>query len=593
MKQNILNNNSIVQLLRCLNNQSIKHINAQTPIIGRVAYVISGVILLLLIHPIANAQENVNQQVQVIKPYEPVINDAFKISELPKIVDTNKVITEFEYEVVPKRQETSFTPRQIKPARLVSEPLSKLYIGQVKAGFGSYLSPLAQVHLGSKRSKNLNWKMLLDHNSSHGKVKNEVNKKVFAGFSETEANGSLNYFTKKYKALSLGVAYNNNKNYYYGYNTSLFPNEANVPLLKDSIENQNINLIKVKANWRTNYRDSANVNYNIDLNWHTLAAKAGVGENVLKLQTNLDYFFENEFIGADVNLNYYNNSAIDDTLNGAVFKFNPWIGAFGYKWRTVVGVTTYYDQGAQKYYFYPTVSMHYNIIDYFLIPYFELNGSYNEHSYSEIYYENPFIRQSLGVRPTINKMNISFGFRGNISSKIAFNAKVKYSNIRNQYFYVNDTSSETPLQNKFDVVYDDLTRLRLLAEMSYKTGESLFLTLKTNYFKYDLKSEMNAWHMPEYNVGLNARYILQKKIVLDASIFAIGDRPVREFDENEVEYTKTLQSVIDLNLGIEYRLSKVFSAFGYFNNISSVKYQKWNNYPTQRFNFMLGLSYSF
>ncbi len=542
------------------------------------------------------AQENVNQEVKVIKAYVPVINDAFKISELPKISDTNKVITKFDYEIIPAQHKTGFKPTLIKPARLISEPLSKLYYAHAKVGFGSYLSPLAQIYVGSKRSEQLNWNVMLHHNSSHGKIKNEVNEKVYAGLSSSGVNAQINYYTKNNKALSFSTELSNRINYYYGYNPSTIDANPNLtaPLLKDSIENQSINSFNIFGNWRTNYLDSSNVNYDINLGFQNLNGKNGIGESAMKVKANIDYFFENEFIGVDLYLNYYTNVGINNVSDGAIIKFSPWVGAFGDKWRIVAGVTTFYDQPNQKYMFAPRVSMHYNIIDYFLIPYFELDGNYNENSYKDIYNKNPFILQSLGVKPTETKINATLGFRGNISSKIAFNAKVNYAKINNQYFFVNDTSHAlVPLQNKFNVVYDDISRIRLLAEVSYNTGQNLFLTLKGNYYHYELTNESQPWHMPNYSISLNARYIIQKKITVSANIFAIGNRYAREFDKNAVQYDKTLQGIVDLNLGAEYRLSKVISAFAYFNNISSVKYYEWNHYPSQQFNFMLGVTYSF
>lgn len=549
--------------------------------------------LLVSLGQILNAQQNVNQEVRVVKPYEPNINDAFRISELPKIVDTSRVISKFDYEIIPKKQETGFTPKPISSARLISEPLTKLYYGHAKAGFGTYLTPLAQVYLGSQRSEQLNWNVMLHHNSMHGKLKNEESEKVYAGYSDTRGDAQVKYFTKNNKVFTFGTNLSNNINYYYGYNPAIIAETNPAPLLKDSIENQSINFFKANGNYKSNYLDSANVNYNLDLGWQTLSGKEGVSENALKINANIDHFFEKEFLGVDLALKYYTQTGIQDSLNGAIVKFSPWIGAFGDKWRTVVGVSTYYDQAYQKYYFYPKVSMHYNVIDYFLIPYFELDGIYNENSYKEIYDKNPFITQNLGVKPTNTKINATFGLRGNISSKVAFNLKVNYAAISNQYFFVNDTSSFVPLQNKFNVVYDDITRIRFLAEISYKTGENLFLTLKGNYFEYQLENEAQAWHMPEYTLSLNARYLIQKKIVIDANLFAIGDRFAREFDADGVQNEKTLQGVVDLNLGVEYHVSKVFSAFAQFNNLSSVKNYEWNHYPSQRFNAMLGVSYSF
>jgi hypothetical protein len=186
---------------------------------------------------------------------------------------------------------------------------------------------------------------------------------------------------------------------------------------------------------------------------------------------------------------------------------------------------------------------------------------------------------------------MTLGIRGNISSKIAFNAKVNYSKINNQYFFVNDTS--LTLQNKFDVVYDNLDKIRILGELSYNTGENLFLSLSGNYYSYNLEIEKHAWHMPNYKVSLNARYIVQNKIILTSNIFALGSRYVREFDKNNNLLDKELSGIIDLNLGMEYRLSKIFSAFINLNNIAAVKYYEWNHYPSQQFNMMMGITYSF
>jgi len=540
---------------------------------------------------LAYSQGNVNQEVKVIKAYVPVVNDAHRISELPKIVDTNKVITKFEYEILPARHNTSFTPTEIKAARLISEPLSKLYYGYAKVGFGSYLSPLAQVHFGSKRSKQWNWNTLLSHKSSHGKIKNEVGDKVYAGISDTKISAQANYFTKTHKVFSLGSEYSNNINYYYGFNPKQIVKPIEPPLLKDSIENQIVNFFNIKGNWKSNYLDSSNMNYDIDLKFQTLSAKQNITENALKIDASLNYFFEKEYVGADLSLDYYKHQGIADSLNGSIVKFSPWIGAFGDKWRVIVGVTTFYDQSKLDYFFSPRLSMHYNVIDYFLIPYLEVNGGYNVNSYKDIYDENPFIVQNLGVKPTETKINITLGIRGNISSKIAFNTKVSYSKVKDQYFFVNDTSIF--LQNKFDVVYDDLDKIRVLGELSYNTGENLSVSLRGNYYNYTLSTEKYAWHLPNYKISLNARYVIQNKIILTSNIFALGSRHVKEFDKNNQLLDKELSGIVDINLGAEYRLSKMFSAFAYFNNIAAVKYYEWNHYPSQQFNMMLGVTYSF
>ena len=547
---------------------------------------------LLLFSGVVLAQESVRQEVTVVKAYEPVISDAFKISELPRIVDTLVVVPSFHYEIAPIRHNTKFEPTSIKPAKLINEPLSKIYYGYAKAGFGTYLSPMAQLMFGSNRSEKWNWNTLSSYYSTNGKVKNQADQKVYAGLSDFQSSVAASRFTKSQKMVNIGASYQNRINYYYGYNPDLVESiNTPTPLLKDEIENQKIHLIKGNVGLQTTYLDSAHVNYQVKTHWQSLLSKDGVKEHELKINSGLNYFFEKEFVGVDIDIHYRATSGLEDTINGSIIRFSPWIGAFGNKWRVLVGVNTFFDQANEKYHFYRRLSMHYNIIDYFLIPYFELDGNYQENSYADIYIENNYIRQSWATAPTDTRINLTFGFRGNISSKVAFNAKVNYARIDQQYFFVNDTN--TLWHNKFVTITDDLTQLRVLGEVSYKTSEKLWLSVKANYYQYELSNEAKPWHLPEYSLSLNGRYKIQEKIILEANVFGIGTRFAKTFDNNQQVVSKELPGIIDLNLGIEYRLSKRLSAFGDFNNLSSVKYEQWKQYPTQRFNLMLGVTYSF
>ena len=54
---------------------------------------------------------------------------------------------------------------------------------------------------------------------------------------------------------------------------------------------------------------------------------------------------------------------------------------------------------------------------------------------------------------------------------------------------------------------------------------------------------------------------------------------------------KLLDGVGDFNLGIEYRYTKMLSFFAKFNNIANMRYYRWERYPSQRFNLMIGLTF--
>ena len=540
---------------------------------------------------------NLNQEVKVIKAYEPVINDAYKISSLPKIVDTLNVTPTFDYDdgVTPEMYKTKYKPKQMKPAKLVAEPLPKLYNVYVKGGFGMYTTPLLNIYTGSQRSEKWLWNANMNYTSSSAKVKNEDDKRVYAGLSKFDINGSVHRFFKNDMAASISAGYGNRGNYYYGYATELNLPDSIIPLKRKDIEKQSVNYYNIGATVYSTNLDSAEIDYKVSLGYNGLKTKDSKSENNIHFDGYISYLLDKEFLGVKCVIDNYKTQGLANDVNSAVVNFNPWVGAYGRKWRVKAGVNTFYDQRNQKYMFFPDISMQYNIIDYFLLPYLELNGNYKVHDYKDMYFENQFVKSDLRINPTKIRINLAVGFRGNISSRIAFNVKAEYAKIDNQYFFVNDTS--TMLHEKFFVVYDDIMRTHILGEISYKTSEKFKIGLKGHYYIYDMSTELEAWHLPTYNISLDASYNLSNKIIATANVYAVSRRQACLYQVDGpgkvLPVAKELDGAVDINLGVEYRITKRFSGFLDLNNITGSRYYQWNQYANQRFNFMLGLTYAF
>ncbi len=111
-------------------------------------------ILLLGMSGLILAQDEINKEIVVVKPYEPSLSDAFKINVLPRVSDSINIRPKFNYSIEPKKFETAFHVRPISPAKLVGVPLKKLYKSYLKIGFGNYLIPMGELRVNSIRSKN-------------------------------------------------------------------------------------------------------------------------------------------------------------------------------------------------------------------------------------------------------------------------------------------------------------------------------------------------------------------------------------------------------------------------------------------------------
>lgn len=554
-------------------------------------------------------EEDFEKDVLIVKPYEPAISDAFKYSKQPKIEDTVSIPPYFDYSIESKKTEIDFEVEPIRSAKTVGEPLTKLYRGYIRLGYGNYFTPYAEIDYNTLRSKKYLFGITGKHLSSSGKIKLYDDKNVFAGYNDnkigTYAKGFYNNST-----VSGDLNFLSNKIYFYGFDER-YLNDINPKLDRNDVDNKTYNILDFNGRYRTNYTDSLHLNYDLKLNYHHLQHNKNkdFDVNAINISGDINKFINNKkvIIGGELKISYYDQGRcsrfnnINDTVKEyTVIKLNPYTGFDGNGWRIRIGLktfTAYTGNNGPAFHYYPDISAQYNMIGSFLIPYIGFTGKYEVNDYRSIVQENNFINPELAVYRSDYRKHIYGGLRGNFSPEIRYNIKATYSVVDDMYFYVNDIDSlwlagnGIYLMNDFIVVYDDIECLNFFCGIDYKHSGKLKFLLKGSYSKYTMTNEFRPWHIPDYELVFGAKYNLRNKILVNAEIFGIGKRNVLIYTLAEIEDYE-LDGIVDINLGLEYRFSKILSVFVNLNNITAQKYYRWNNYPMQGFNFMAGISYS-
>lgn len=549
--------------------------------------------LVLFIANMIFAQNKISNDVQVVGPYQPTISDAYKINMLPKIVDTTKVESKFDYSIETKQIPTGYSLEPIVAASMLGEPLTKLYHTYIKAGFGNYYSPMLQVNYHVLRSRVASLGVNAGHFSSNSKIKLNKDEKVNAATS----NNYVTVFGKRFfnkKTLSGDVNFNRKVYHHYGYDVN---NDSSNIVFNNY--KQRYMLLNANVGFNTNNTDSTLLNYAFDLSYDYVQDINNFYQHSIKFSPSFDQLYGKTIIGLNSDVNYYNKNQTIDTMQYLLVRLKPFANFAGPKWKVNMGLnicSEFYDQ-LEEYRIYPNVYMHYSLVQNILMLYAGYDGDVEENDYKKIITENPYIQPNLNVKNTYRSINFYAGFRGKLSSKTSFNLKGSYEEYKNMYFYINsltpDVNSLTidSSLNHFEVEYDFVDRYRVYGEISTKPSEKFNMLLKGNYYYYNFMRNLSEpWHKPNYDVTLTVNYNLRSKIVLNTDFFVIGKRYAKSYNP-AIEKIK-LKEIFDLNLGIEYRYSKNLSAFLNFNNIAASKYQIWNYYPTQRFNVMFGLSYS-
>ncbi len=565
-------------------------------------------ILFLFAVKIISAQD-INTKITIVSPYEPSISDANKINTLPVFNDTTNIHPAYSYSIQPNKLAVDYAPRPISAAKIVNDPLPKLYKSYLKLGIGNFVTPLAELNVSSVRSKKTVVGFYAKHQSSHSDINitpKDNKKLVWAGYNENIVRTYGKHIMKDL-TLSGDAGLRHNTVYYYGFNTE-YPDSNFIPSNKNDYRQDFLNM-DAHFNVESNHPyDSTKLYYLFDARYNYITDRFyagsffknfehGVHLNGL-LKKNIQGFYGTLFVGVD----NYNKSSSIDSLTTTIVTINPSVTRSSDDWKFNIGLKALFDNYGTNglMHLYPDLNFEFSAIQDVVRAYLGMNGGLKANSYAQMVNENPFIIPNLVVRDpkgglTNQKLNVFGGLKGSLSKAFEFNLSISYSKIDNQYFFVNDTVNRRfvagdPIYragNQFNVVYDDIDLIRYLAECNIRFSSRFNMMAKLDVNDYKMIKQRKPWHVPAVKASVSPKFNLRNKIMVSADVNYIGKR----YALTPYNQMVTLNPLVDLNLGVEYRYTKMLSLFIKFNNLAASRYYMWNQYPMQRFHVMAGFTY--
>lgn len=551
-------------------------------------------VIFLSLFSVSNAQD-IQEEVTVTAEFEPSIPIVSKLSMEPPQEENEVKIPSMVYNNQASPIPISLSPENIAPVKLVGEPQKKLYRNYVKAGLGTYSTPLLEFYAGSLRSKEYSMGVHFKHLSSSGKIE---------GYPLT--NNSLNLLSingQKFlnqHTLSGDVNYKRNVVHHYGFKIGDFDVlEAPVSyIFTDDMLRQRYNRINGGVRIESNYKDDDMLNHFAAIRGGFINDLFGTSESGFKVsggankQFELLDFTDNQKIGltADVQYTRYKDSVI--TQNNTHIALTPSIGTSFNEYSMTIGLNLNFKlDTVSKAYLFPFVEGKLKIIEDALTAHAGITGGLRRQSFDEMSNENPFVQSVLPLEYTRDKFTFYAGLRGRISSFVDISAHVKSSFVENAYFFVNDFS-QVPY-NRFTLVHDNGKVLEFRADAQFRSAEKVTIKAFGEFVSWQLDSLKNAYHVPLMRIGTDITYQLQNKIIARMNLTYHGNQYARVVNTSDMYEDIKIKGFADVSLGLEYRYTKVLSGFLNFNNITNTRYFKYYNYPSYRFNIMGGITYSF
>ena len=188
-------------------------------------------------------------------------------------------------------------------------------------------------------------------------------------------------------------------------------------------------------------------------------------------------------------------------------------------------------------------------------------------------------------------MNIYGGVKGNASAEFGYKIMAWYKTIDDLQLFVN---SQT-LTNRFETVYDngESNILGLEGEINVKASEFLNLNGKAQLLNYTLASEKEAWFKPSLRLMSNAKFQINRKVIVDAEVLFQDNVYARVNGTPGTFASKDIDGFIDLSAGAEYKVTSKIGVYIRANNLLGQQYQRFLYYPRLGMNVLGGVNYAF
>lgn len=554
----------------------------------------------------------IKRNIEVVRDYTPVIKEAGKINTMPELKDVNTKKIEVDYKIWTStyKPKTDIIP-SLDYALASQEENKYSREGFLRLGGGNYKSFLGELYTPIYNSDVALFDFYLKHNSSFGNVtlkkdnydvlSNDVLSKGL--YNDNKARISF-LRSIRIREISAFGEFGYNRFNYYGLNSDMISfSEQNKDKEEPEYKNddQKNSHLTAALNFRFRSKDYIEQwKYDLQTNWRLLKTHFDVAENTIFTDLAASYRMQESILSLKFQM--YNvfvstpeNGSIDFSKaknfnNFTVLKFNPYYSFISEVGRLNLGLKASFgiNQGKNTA-FSPDITGQVRVIDNIWYVYAGVTGDYKVNTLRSLANENIYLSPDARPEDTYIPLDIYLGTKLNIGKSVNTDIHIGYKIINNQYFYVNKSDS-TGMKNTFDVVYDkNVGQFNCGAAVNYNFREKMDFSFKIGYNKWSLEKQKEAWMLPAAQIGLGVSYVPTDFLRFNINYDLEAGRKAKLGKDSSVD----LKNFNDISLGANYKLMSFLDVFARFNNILNQRSEFWYGYPSQGFNFLLGLTLTF
>ncbi|WP_316823691.1 hypothetical protein [Pedobacter miscanthi] len=532
----------------------------------------------------------VNEEIEVVRPYKPILAEAVKLRRSPNLDDVKTYKAKLNYSILDRKLELNSDIQKLQAQALAEEKASILVNNYVKGAFGSLATLLGEAYFNTGKDEGLQLGGYFKHFSQEGKLN-----------KQNSSNQQLSVFGRSIldqNTVSGKINFERNGTYFYGIDDAR-------PTLNLNPDKQALTTIELEGELVKNFTEDENAfSYALKANGYIWNDKFSAKENYLSLNGYVNKRINSLNLGLAASTEFGNSKDALTSVGNNLLRLNPYIRLQVKGAKITAGINFVQQFGTvSSSKIFPAVTADFTLIPDYLQVFGEVKGDVNRNSLKGFTDENPWLNSNAVVKNTVEKLSFSAGIKGTGGPGFGYKARIYVKQFDDMPLFVNNFTDF----NKFDVIYDfGKTKLTgVEGEISVQVSDALKWTGKLNLDDWKPAAETYSWFKPGLKVSSNFLYTYNKKLSFNASVVIQDDVKAKVYTgapvpasqyvvpNTNIELIETVKGYVDLGVGAEYRINNKFSVFAKANNILNTNYSKYLYYQANGFNIFGGLTYSF
>ncbi|MFW0716844.1 hypothetical protein [Pedobacter sp. N23S346] len=562
-----------------------------------IKYIYSSLFFLAAGLMTAQAQEKkaeekavVNEEIEVVRPYKPILAEAVKLRRSPNLDDVKIYKAKLNYSITDKKLELNSDIQKLQAQAVADEKESILINNYVKGGFGSQATLLGEAYFNNGKDEGLQLGGYFRHFSQEGKLN-----------KQNSSDQQLSVFGRsilEQHTVSGRINVQRHGTNFYGIDTDR-------PTFNTDPQKQALTFVELEGELVKNFTEDPDaLSYALKANGYIWSDKFEAKENYLTLNGYLNKRISSFNLGLAASTEFGNTKDALTSVGNNLLRLNPYIRLQVKGAKVTAGVNFVQEFGAfSSTRIFPAVTADFTLIPDYLQVFGEVKGDVNRNSLKGFTDENPWLNSNILIKNTVEKLSFSAGIKGTGGPGFGYKARVYVKQFDDMPLFINNFDN----LNKFDVIYDfGKTKLTgIEGELSVQVSDALKWTGKLNVDDWKPAQETYSWFKPGLKVSSNFLYTYNKKLSFNAAVVIQDDvkakvnvqapvNPLQYLVPNTgIERIETVKGFVDLGLGADYRINNKFSVFAKANNLLNSKYNRFLYYQVNGLNIFGGLTYSF